>query len=70
MAIAAQLLEETDLRLTEIAPRVGCRSEFFVQPAPSSWLVASRRFSTAAQPKVVHAARRHEITIELATTLR
>jgi hypothetical protein len=28
MGIAAQLLEETDLRLTEVAPRVGYRSEF------------------------------------------
>jgi AraC-like DNA-binding protein len=28
MGIAAQLLEETDLRLTEIAPRVGYQSEF------------------------------------------
>jgi len=28
MGIAAGLLEETDLRLTEIAPRVGYRSEF------------------------------------------
>src|SRR6266481_7384228 len=28
MGIAVQLLEETDLRLTEIAPRVGYRSEF------------------------------------------
>jgi AraC-like DNA-binding protein len=28
MGIAAQLLEETDLRLTEVAPRVGYQSEF------------------------------------------
>jgi AraC-like DNA-binding protein len=35
MGIAAQLLEETDLRLSEIAPRVGYRSEFRL-PALSS----------------------------------
>jgi hypothetical protein len=33
MGIAAQLLEETDLRLSEIAPRVGYRSEFSLSRA-------------------------------------
>jgi hypothetical protein len=48
MGIAVQLLEVTDLRLAEIAPRVGYRSEFFVQPGLQ---VGSRRLADSVPPR-------------------
>jgi AraC family transcriptional activator of mtrCDE len=58
MGIAAQLLEETDLRLAEIAPRVGYRSEFSFSRAfklargvsPIQYRRAAQRLSRPLSP--------------------
>jgi len=52
MGIAAQLLEETDLRLTEIAPRVGYRSEFsFSRAFKLARRVSPMQYRRAAQSR-------------------
>jgi AraC-like DNA-binding protein len=55
MGIAAQLLEETDLRLTEITPRVGYRSEFsFSRAFKLARGVSPIQYRRAAQSRFVH----------------
>jgi methylphosphotriester-DNA--protein-cysteine methyltransferase len=55
MGIAAQLLEETDLRLTEIAPRVGYRSEFsFSRAFKLARGVSPIQYRRAAQSRSFH----------------
>jgi transcriptional regulator GlxA family with amidase domain len=55
MGIAAQLLEETDLRLTEIAPRVGYRSEFsFSRASRLARGVSPIQHRRAAQSRSFH----------------
>jgi AraC family transcriptional activator of mtrCDE len=55
MGIAAQLLEETDLRLTEIAPRVGYRSEFsFSRAFKLARGVSPIHYRRAAQSRSFH----------------
>ena len=55
MGIAAQLLEETDLRLMEIAPRVGYRSEFsFSRAFKLARGVSPIHYRRAAQSRSFH----------------